>query len=141
MTPEQQEELRQAAHSRPDCAAALAAKDCQALADLLSAGRTRGNDVVVGYGTILEVIGIEAANTLIDFIKGAEALRHVVPLLDQGRLRIGSPLVQSTLQSFVGGPVDQAAADALCALGQQSDPLTAQQVADALFHPDGSEKE
>jgi len=141
MTPEQQAELRQAAHSRGDCAQALAARDCQALADLLSAGRTCGNDREVGYGTIIETIGIEAGNALIDFIKSADALRHVVPLLDQGRLRIGSPLVQSTLQSFVGGPIDQADADALCALGHQSDPLTAQQVADALFHPDGSEKE
>jgi len=140
MTPAQQAALRQAAHERPDCAAALAAKDCEALAILLSAGRTCGNEREVGYGTIIETIGMESGNQLIDFLKASEPMRHVVPLLDQGRLRIGSPLAQSTLQSFVGGPIDQADADALCALGQQPDPLTARQVAEALFHEDGSEK-
>lgn len=142
MTPEQQAELRQVAHSRADCAAALAARDCQALAILLSAGRTCGNDREVGYGTILEVIGVAAGNQLIDFIQAQPDMRHVRPLLEQGRLRIGSALVQASLQAFAGaGAVTQANADALCALGLQPDPLTAQQVAEALFHPDGSEKE
>ena len=140
MTPAQQAEVRQAAHERADCAAALAAKDCEALAILLSAGRTCGNGREVGYGTIIETIGLEVGNQLIDFLKASEAMRHVMPLLDQGRLRIGAPLVQSTLQSLVGGPIDQADADALCALGLQPDPLTARQVAEALFHEDGSEK-
>lgn len=140
MTPEQQAELRLAAHSRADCAEALGARGCQALADLLSSGRTCGNDREIGCGTIIETIGLEAGNQLIDFLKSTEPMRHVMPLLDQGRLRIGSPLVQSTLQSFVGGPIDQADADVLCALGLQLDPLTARQVAEALFHEDGSEK-
>ncbi|WP_306393358.1 hypothetical protein [Telluria beijingensis] len=142
MTPEQQAEIRQLARSRPDCAEVLAARDCQALADLLSAGRTCGNDREVGYGTILEVIGVAAGNGLIDFIQDQPDMRHVRPLLEQGRLRIGSTLVQSSLQAFVvAGAVTQANADALCALGLQPDPLTTQQVAEALFHPDGSEKE
>lgn len=140
MAPEQQAELRQAAHSRPDCAAALAARDCAALALLLSAGRTCGNDREIGYGTILEAIGIEAGNTLIDFIQEQTAMRHVKPLLEQGRLRIGSPMVRQSLQAFVGPAISQADADTLCGLGQQPDSLTAQQVAEALFHPDGSEK-
>jgi thiamine biosynthesis protein ThiC len=142
MTPEQQAELRQEANFRADCADALAARDCQALAELLSAGRTCGNDREVGYGTILEVIGVSAGNQLIDFIQAQPDMRHVRPLLEQGRLRIGSQLVQQSLQSFVGAAaVTQADADALCALGLQPDPLTAQQVGEALFHPDGSEKE
>lgn len=142
MTSEQQAEIRHAAHSRPDCAEALAARDCHTLAALLSVGRTCGNDLVVGYGTILEVIGVAAGNKLIDFIQAQPDMRHVRPMLEQGRLRIGSTLVQASLQAFVGaGAVTQADADALCALGLQPDPLTAQQVAEALFHSDGSEKE
>jgi len=141
MSPDQKAELRQEAHLRADCAAALAARDCAALAELLSAGRTCGNDREVGYGTIIETIGVAAGNQLIDFIQAQPDMRHVRPLLEQGRLRIGSQLVQQSLQSFVGaGAVTQANADALCALGLQSDPLTAQQVGEALFHPDGSEK-
>lgn len=141
MSPEQQAELRLVVHSRADCAEALGARDCQALAELLSAGRTCGNDREIGYGTILEVIGVAAGNQLIDFIQAQPDMRHVRPLLEQGRLRIGSQLVQQSLQSFVGaGAVTQANADALCALGLQPDPLTARQVAEALYHDDGSEK-
>lgn len=142
MTPEQQAALRQAARSRADCASALAARDCLALAELLSAGRTCGNDREVGYGTIIEAIGIAAGNQLIDFIQAQPDMRHVRPLLEQGRLRIGSALVQASLQAFVGaGAVTRENADALCAVGLQPDPFTARQVAEALFHEDGSEKE
>lgn len=140
MNPEQQASLRARAHNDPACAEALAARDCAALAEILSAGRTCGNDREIGYGTILEVIGIEAGNALIDFIQGAQDMRHVVPLLEQGRLRIGSALVQATLRAMAATVIAPADAEVLCALGQQSDPFTAQQIAEALFHPDGSEK-
>lgn len=141
MTPEQQDHLRAAARANPACSAPLAAKDCAALALILSVDRTRPSATEIGYGTILEVIGIAAGNQLIDFIKGNPDLRHVVPLLEQGRLRIGSPVTQAAVQSFVAADaVSQADADKLCALGCEPDPLTPQDVALALFHPDGSEK-
>lgn len=141
MLPNQQAALRATARANPECAAPLAAKDCAALALILSAGRTRSSATEIGYGTILEVIGIAAGNQLIDFIKGNPDLRHVVPLLEQGRLRIGSPVTQAAVQSFVAaGAVSQGNADKLCALGCEPDQLTLQDVAEALFHPDGSEK-
>jgi len=140
MTPEQQAELRTRAHADPACAAALAARDCATLAQILSDGRTCGNEREIGYGTILETIGIDAGNRLIDHIQAAPAMRHVVPMLDQGRLRIGSALVQTTLRQFGAEVITPADADKLCELGQQPDPLTAQQVGVALFNPDGSEK-
>jgi hypothetical protein len=140
MTPEQEAELRQAVRSNPDCADALAARDCDALAVLLSPGRMRANGREIGYGVILETIGIEAGNRLIDFIQAQPTLRHVVPLLANGWLSIGSPLAQGSLQSFVPAAISQADADALCALGIEPDPYTAQQVAAALYNPDGSEK-
>lgn len=141
MTPDQQAALRAAARANPFCAAPLAAKDCGTLALFLSAGRTRASATEIGYGTILEVIGIAAGNQLIDFIKGNPDLRHVVPLLEQGRLRIGSPVAQAAVQSFVdAGVVSQADADTLCALGREPAPLTVAEVAEAFFHPDGTEK-
>jgi len=141
MAPEQQEHLRATARANPACAAPLAAKDCAALALILSAGRTRPSATEIGYGSILEAIGIAAGNQLIDFIKGNPDLRHVVPLLEQGRLRIGSPVTQAAVQSFVAaGAVSQANADTLCALGREPAPLTLLEVADALYNPDGSEK-
>lgn len=141
MTPDQQATLRAATRADPACGGPLAAKDCAALAQILSAGRTRPSATEIGYGTILEVIGIAAGNQLIDHIKGNPDLRHVVPLLEQGRLRIGSPVAQAAVQSFVAaGAVIQADADMLCALGREPAPLTAVEVAEALFHPDGTEK-
>lgn len=140
MTPEQQAELRQAARSNPACADALAARDCDALAVLLSPGRMRSNGREIGYGMILETIGITAGNQLIDFIQAQQELRHVVQLLANGWLSIGSPLAQGALRSFGPDAISQADAEALCALGLEPNPYTAQQVAAALYHPDGSEK-
>ena len=140
MTPEQQAELRQEARSNPACADALAARDCDALAVLMSPGRTRANGLQIGCGVILATIGIDAGNRLIDFIQSQPELRHVVRLINNGWLDIGEPLPQHMLRSFPAEAISSADAEALCALGQQPDPFTAQQVAEAVFYPDGSEK-
>jgi len=140
MTPEQEAELRQAARSNPACADSLAARDCDAIAVLLSPGRMRANGREIGYGVILETIGIEAGNRLIDFIQAQPTLRHVVQLLANGWLSIGSPLAQGALRSFGPDAISPAHAEALCALGLEPDPYTAQQVAAALYNPDGSDK-
>ena len=142
MTEEQQAALRAQAHSDGACAAALAARDIDELARILSIGRTRPTAREIGNGTILEVLGVDAGNTLLDHIAAADELRHVRPLLDQGRLMIGAALVQGTLQSYVQLPdvISQADADKLCALGIEPDPLTPQDVAEALYNPDGTPK-
>ena len=141
MTSDQQAELRAAVRANVACAGALSARDVDEIARIMSIGRTRGNDREIGYGTILEVIGLAAGNELIDFIKSNPDLRNVVPLLEQGRLRIGSAMVQASLQSFVAaGAVSQENADQLCALGLQPDLLDRVQVIEALFNPDGTEK-
>jgi hypothetical protein len=142
MTPEQQAELRAQVHGDPACAQALANRDLDELARLLSAGRTRPAAREIGNGTILEVLGLEAGNKLLDHIAAAEELRHVRPLLEQGRLIIGAPLVQAALQSYVQLPdvITQADADKLCALGVEPAPLASWSVAEALYNPDGTEK-
>lgn len=142
MTEEQQAALRAQAHSDGACAAALAARDIDELARILSIGRTRPTAREIGNGTILDVLGVDAGNKLLDHIAAADELRHVRPLLDQGRLMIGAALVQGTLQSYVqlSDVITQADADKLCALGIEPDPLTAQEVADALYNPDGTPK-
>lgn len=132
--------LRDQVHAEPRCAAALAAKDCAELARLMSVGRGRANRREIGNGTILEVLGLEVGNVVLDLINGVGDYRHVKPLIDQGRLLIGSPLAQTTVQSLVPNALTQAQADALCALGQEPNPYTAQDIAEALFNPDGTEK-
>lgn len=142
MTPEQQADLRAAARANVACAQPLADRDLAELARVLSAGRTRPSSREIGNGTVLEVLGIEAGNRLLDHIQAAAELRYVKPLLEQGRLMIGSPVVQAALQSFValGNVLTQADADKLCLLGLEPDPLTPQDVAQALFNSDGTEK-
>lgn len=125
------------------CDAARTTKDCQSIADIMSANRTKRNTREIGNGTILETLGITTGNTLLDFLLDSSptsTFRHVKPLIEQGRLLIGSPLVQATVQSFVPAVLTLAQADALCALGIDPNPYTVQEVADALFNPDGSSK-
>lgn len=142
MTPEQQSDLRAAARANPACTQPLAGRDLVELARILSDGRTRPSAREIGNGTVLEVLGIDAGNKLLDHIQSTPDLRYVKPLLEQGRLMIGSSVVQAELQAFVGldDVLTQADADKLCALGKDLDPLTPQDVADALFNPDGTEK-
>lgn len=138
---DQQAALRATARENPACAQAYADRDLNALAALLSAGRTRASLLEVGNGTIIATIGFEAGNTLLDHISTDPTMRYVKPLLDQGRLRVGSPVAQGAIQGFANaGVISQEDASKLCALGLEPDPLTPQDVADALFNTDGSEK-
>lgn len=132
--------LRDQVHADPRCVAALTAKDCTELARLMSVGRVRANTREIGNGTILEVLGLGTGNQVLDLINGNADYRYVKPLIEQGRLLIGSPLAQDTVQSLVPAVLTQQQADALCALGLEPHPYTAQDLAEALFNPDGTEK-
>ncbi len=133
--------LRDEVHNNPDCAEALAAKDCEELARVMSIGRTRPRTREIGNGTILEVLGLSAGNSFLDVINGNTNFRHVKPLIEQGRLLIGSALVQATIKSMVPAVITQAQSDALCALGVEPNPYSILEIADAVFNPDGTEKE
>ena len=113
--------------------ALLASRDFDAIAAFVSAGRTKPSTREIGNGTILEVLGLTVGNALLDVINTAQDFRYVKPLVEQGRLTVGSALVQATVQSLVPmGVLTQPQADALCALGFDPDPVTAQQVSDEL---------
>lgn len=140
LTPQELQALRDRALADPACAAAIAARDCNTLADILSVGRTRFNDREIGYGTIIETLGLEDGNKLIEFINTNDQLKYVKPLLEQGRLRIGSPVVQVAIQSFAQNPMllTQVNADKLCDLGKSAFPYTSVEVAAALFPEEGA---
>lgn len=115
----------------------LASRDHDAIAAAVNAGRAKPNAREIGNGTILETLGLAAGNAFLDVINTVPDFRHVKPLVEQGRLVVGSPLVQATVQSMVGaGILTQAQADALCALGKDPDPLTPARIANIL---DGGE--
>ena len=132
--------LREEILANPACDEALAARDCHVLARIMSIGRTRTNNREIGNGTILEVMGLTAGNALLDVINNNVDFRYVKPLVEQGRLLIGSALVHATLQSMVPAVISQVEADCLIALGFDPVALTPQEVAAAVFNTDGTLK-
>lgn len=126
------DEIRAAIAASPELQALAAAGNTQAIADALSAGRTRFVPTEIGNGTILEVLGLAKGNALIDLINTHADFRHVKPLVEQGRLRLDTMLVRATLQSLVPAVLTQAEADALVARAKEPDPVTHTQVGAAL---------
>lgn len=118
----------------------IASRDCDAIAAAVSVGRVCASAREIGYGTILETIGFVSGNKLSDELSTNVAYRYVKPLVEQGRMLIGSPLVAYTLQTMVGTVLTQEEADKLKALGVEPNPCTPQEVAAVLYNPDGSFK-
>lgn len=137
--------LRDEILSRPDCADALARRDCGELAALLSVGRTKVIDYSIGYGTVLEVLGAEAGSAFLDGLTAlastSSPVKWALKLLDRGELNIGAEATRGQLDALAaGGVMPRAVADALKGLAMGPDIVTAEQVADAMFNPDGSLK-
>lgn len=114
------------------------APDTQAIADSMSAGRMKFVATEVGNGTILEVLGLDVGNALLDLIYTNATFKYVKPMVEQGRLRLDSQLVRATLQSLVGTALTQAQADALIAKAQVADPVSEFDVRCAIFNDNGT---
>lgn len=100
-------------------------RDTHAIAVALSNGRVRPTMREIGNGLVLEVLGLDAGNRVLDLVHDTEALRHVRPLLDQGRLVASSMLVRGWLDSLVApGVITREQADAVVALGYEPDPVS-----------------
>ena len=117
--------------------------DTQAIAAALSVGRTRYVETQIGVGTIIEVLGLAAANPVLDALYASPDYRHVKPLLDQGRLRLDTVAQAGMLQPLVtGGLLTQAQLDALIARAEEADPVDEYQVRIAIhYNADGTRKE
>ena len=129
MTPQQ---ILDAIAASPELQALAVARNDAAIAAALSVGRTRLVPTEVGVGTILEVLGLDLGNTLIDTINGAPQFRHIRPLMEQGRLRLDSALVQATLQNLVPSMLTQSQANALANRARVPDPVSVASVSAAL---------
>ncbi|OQB10827.1 MAG: hypothetical protein BWY21_00134 [Parcubacteria group bacterium ADurb.Bin216] len=92
----------------------------------------------IGIGTILEVLGLQVGNALLDAIYANAMFKYVKPLLEQGRLIINSPIVQGTLASLIGQQLSaevtftQEHADALNVLSVGPDLVTWTQCQEAV---------
>lgn len=136
MTPD---EIRAAISADP--ALQVLVPDTQAIADALSAGRTRWKHTEIGVGTIIEVLGLAAANPVLDALYASPDYRHVKPLLDQGRLRLDTVAQAGMLQPLVtGGLLTQAQLDALIARAKEPAPVAEYDVRVAIYNDDGSLK-
>ena len=125
--------LRDEILSRPDCADALARRDCGELAALLSVGRTKVIDYSIGYGTVLEVLGAEAGSAFLDGLTALAAtsspVKWALKLLDRGELNIGAAATRGQLDALAaGGVMPQAVADVLKGLAIVDDPYSIQDV-------------
>lgn len=125
--------LRDEILSRPDCAAALAVRDCGALAAILSVGRTKLIERNVGYGTVLEALGADDGAKFLDQLTAladtSSPVKWALKLLDRGELNIGAAATQSQLDALVtAGVMPQAVADALKGLAIVDDPYSIQDV-------------
>lgn len=132
--------LRDDIHDNPACAQAIIDRNCDEIVRIMSIGRTKSNSKEIGNGTVLEVLGIGVGNVFLDVIYNQPDFRHVKPLVEQGRLLIGSALVQATIQSMVPAVLTKAQADKLCAVGHEPNPYTVAQIEAALYNPDGTQK-
>ena len=113
--------------------------DTQAIAAALSVGRTRWKHTEIGVGTIIEALGLAAANPVLDALYAAPDYRHVKPLLDQGRLRLDTVAQAGMLQPLVtGGLLTQAQLDALIARAKEPAPVDEYAVRVAIYNDDGS---
>lgn len=116
----------------------IASRDTQAIADALSVGRVRRTLREIGNGLVLETLGLDVGNRVLDLVHNTESLRHVRPLLDQGRLVASSALVGEWLDGLVAGSaLDRGQADAVVALGYEPDPVTEFDVRGACWSPTG----
>lgn len=93
----------------------------------------------IGTGLILETIGLESGNSLLDAVKAAPDFRHVFPLLEQGRLDLSSPLVETALGMLVqAGAITIGEMDSLLALCLKPVEVPETLVKQAIWHDDGS---
>lgn len=129
--------LRDEILSRPDCADALAARDCGALAAILSAGRTKLVERDIGYGTVLDTLGATAGAAFLDSLTALAAtsspVKWALKLLDRGELNVGAAATQQQLDMLASvGVIPVEVAEALKNLAVVPDEITATQVQAAL---------
>jgi hypothetical protein len=110
----------------------LVHRDDGAIAAALSVGRTRAKITAIGDGTIIETLGIAAGNAFLDVIETVPDYRYVKRIIARGELDMSSLTAQGGVQAMVPAVLTQEQADKLKALGREADPISAQQVAQAL---------
>lgn len=120
----------------------LAARDTQAIADALSAGRTRLMPTPIGFGRVLEALGPVDGATVLDTLDAIKAsnppLKWAWHLLERGELDVALASVRGQIDLLaLGGALTTAQAVALKALAETPDPIDEMTVRQACWSDDG----
>lgn len=103
------------------------------IAAKVSIGRTAPNNVEIGHGLILETLGLTKGNLILSTIYNSPDFIYVKPLLEQGRLRAASPLVEATIEGFVSAGILTSEEGAkVIALGYSPAPVSVYDVVEAM---------
>ena len=130
-------DIRQILESEPTLQSLI--PDTSAIAVELSTRDTHKVPFDIGVGLILETIGLESGNALLDAIKATPEFRHVYPLLEQGRLDLSSPLVEIALGMLVQAEViSNSDMQILLSLCIKPVDVPESDVKQAIWHDDGS---
>ena len=141
--------LRDEILARPDLSAAVVARDCAALADAMSVGRTRRKLVAIadiqarlqGSGAWWAIKGaLQSGVTPAEVRAAAQAVMDVASAR-YDNVDMSIPLVAQMFGGLVAAgllPVETLAE--ITAMSVAYDPLSPADVADALYNPDGTFK-
>lgn len=129
----------------------IASHDYGAIAAAVNVGRTKVQRCSIGKGTIADVLGIPAGPMFIYAVKGAASqpmpdnptpeqyaekvmLDLAWNLIDTANFDVGLPSTRAGLDLFVGKipGFSQAAADAIKAVAEVADPVTAHDIENVL---------
>lgn len=113
--------------------------DTAAIAEEICRTKTKYVPTEIGVGTILEVLGVSAGNSLLDILYSSQDFRYVKPLLEQGRLRLDSAFVVSTIEQFVtAGILTEDQKESLLSTARQPETVTEFEVRVAIYNDDGT---
>lgn len=130
--------LRDEILSRPDCAAALAERNCGDLAAILSVGRTKIISKPIGYGTVLATLGPEAGGAFLNTLEElgnttVPYLKWTLKTISNESFDLGEQVTRDGIDGLaMAGILSAQGAEALKALAIVPDVITAQDVQAAL---------
>jgi len=114
------------------CPELIAARDHQAIADAVNVGRTKITQRLGGIGVVMETLGPIDGAALLDNLESMSSTNSAVKwafvLINRGELDFGSSATRAMIDLLVPGAIG----DALKAVAEVPDTVTAQQVSDAL---------
>lgn len=92
---------------------------------ILSIGRTQLVKKNIGKGDVLDALGFEAGNILLDAVDANALFRHVKPELERGDLDVSRSIARQALDAMVGiiTGFTQEHADVVKALAEAPNPL------------------